>query len=49
MNNYIYLLNTYDNDEFVSIGTGIGNTIQELVGKIGETHELLPIKGEACF
>ena len=32
----VYLLNTYDDGKIVNIGTGIGNTIQELAEKIGE-------------
>jgi len=32
----VYLLDTYDNGKIVNIGTGIGNTIQELAGKIGD-------------
>ena len=32
----VYLLNTYDDSKIVNIGTGIGNTIQELAEKIGE-------------
>ena len=42
----VYLLNTYDDGKIVNIGTGIGNTIQELAEKIGE---VVGYQGEIVF